>query len=160
MAEVRRLLLALAAPVKQCSFLFTWSQWRRTHQAVAARCHRARRARGRDQPIASMTAPSTLAPVTERRTEELTIAEWEAVRALLPPQRPSVGRPRHDHHTILGGIVWVLRNQASWRALPPTFGNWQTVYKRYRLWQATGLWQQLATALSLDATTSTAEVSL
>jgi transposase len=60
----------------------------------------------------------------------------------------------------LGGIVWVLRNQASWRSVPPSFGKWETAYKRYRLWQATGLWPQLATTLGLDATPGTAKVSL
>jgi transposase len=71
-----------------------------------------------------------------------------------------VGRPRHDHRTVLGGIVWVLRQQVSWRAVPPACGKWTTAYKRYRLWQATGLWPQLAAALGLDVATSAAEVSL
>jgi len=66
----------------------------------------------------------------------LTAAAWEAVRSLLPPQRPAVGRPRHDHRTVLGGIVWVIRHQASWRAVPPACGKWTTAYKRYRLRQA------------------------
>jgi len=162
-AEVRRLVLALAAPEEQRAFHVGWSFWRRTQQAVAARCHTARRARGRDRPLPSeTTAPSpsaATAPVAST-VGELTAAEWEAVCSLLPPQRPPVGRPRHDHRTVLGGIVWILRQQASWRAMPPACGKWATAYKRYRLWQATGLWQQIATALGLDATTNTTEVSL
>lgn len=156
-------MLALTAPKERQAYHVGWSFWRRTHQAVAARCHTARRARDRDRPRPSVTiAPNPLAPGETRasRDGELTTAEWERVRTLLPPQRPAVGRPRHDHRTVLSGIVWVLRTRASWRALPPTWGKWETAYKRYRLWQTTGLWQQLAAALGLDATASPTEVSL
>ena len=90
-------------------------------------------------------APSTAAPA------ELTATEWELVRPLLPPQRPPTGRPRHDHRTILSGILWVLRTRSSWRDLPLEFGKWETSYKRYRLWCNTGLWQRLLAALGDDA---------
>jgi transposase len=82
---------------------------------------------------------------------ELTEAEWQRVRAFLPPQRPPTGRPRHDHRTVLSGILWVLRTRASWRDLPLEFGKWETAYKRYRLWCTTGVWQRLLAALGDDA---------
>ena len=82
---------------------------------------------------------------------ELTDAEWERVRPLLPPQRPPTGRPRHDHRTILRGILWVLRTHAFRRDMPLELGNWETAYKRYRLWQANGLWQRFLTILGDDA---------
>jgi hypothetical protein len=159
-AEVRRLVLALAAPEERRTFHLGWSLWRRTQQAVAARCHSARRARDRDQPAARTAAVPAPSPAVTSSGGELTAADWDAVGPLLPPQRPPVGRPRHDHRTVLGGIVWVIRNQASWRALPPAYGKWETAYKRYRRWQATGLWPQIAAALGLEATASTGEVSL
>jgi hypothetical protein len=31
--------------------------------------------------------------------------------------------------------------------MPLEFGKWETAYKRYRLWQVTGLWQRLLTVL-------------
>lgn len=82
---------------------------------------------------------------------ELTDAQWEQVRPFLPPQRPTTGRPRHDHRTILSGILWVLRTRSFWRDLLLEFGKWETAYKRYRLWQANGLWQHLLTILADDA---------
>jgi transposase len=87
-------------------------------------------------------------------------AEWAAVCALLTPQQPPVGRPRHDHRTVLGGIVWVVRTQGSWRDMPREFGKWETAYRRYRLWRDTGLWQRIVTALGLAGGESPAEVSL
>jgi transposase len=122
------------------SFLLAWSRWRRAHQATARRCHIARRARERAAPH----APAFVPPLARG---ELTDAEWERVRPLLPPQRPPVGRPRHDHRTVLGGILWVLRTAAPWRELPTRFGHWETAYGRHRLWRKQGLWQRIIDAL-------------
>ena len=78
---------------------------------------------------------------------ELTEAEWTRLRPLLPPRRPRAGRPRHDDRTVLGGILWVVRNGASWRDLPRRFGKWERAYKRYRVWSDTGLWEQILRTL-------------
>jgi hypothetical protein len=153
--EVRRLVLAMMESREQRAFRFGWSVWRRAHQAVAARCHAARRARNRAGPLlVHPVAP----PAAEHAA--LTDTEWECVRLLLPPQRPPVGRPRHDHRTVLGGIVWVVRRHASWRDMPTAFGKWETAYRRYRLWRDTGLWRSLAAALDIDGAHGPTEVAL
>ena len=84
----------------------------------------------RDIPAAQRVPPALV---------ELTAGEWARLRPLLPPQRPRTGRPRNDHRAVVGGILWVLRNRASWRDMPARFGNYNTAYKRYRLWSDTGL---------------------
>ena len=33
--------------------------------------------------------------------------------------------------------------------MPLQFGEWETAYKRYRLWHDTGLWQHIATILGI-----------
>ena len=81
----------------------------------------------------------------------LTAAEWERVRHLMPPQRPSVGRPNHDHRTLLAGILWVLRTPAPWREMPACYGKFNTAFVRYRLWCRQGLWQPIIDALGPDA---------
>ena len=155
MPEVRRLFLALTGTDEQRRFRLQWSVWRRAHQAIAARCHAQRRARGRDRPLVRL-APEPPAP----GPAELTDAEWERVRPLLPPQRPPTGRPRHDHRTVLSGILWVLRTRSSWRDLPLELGKWETAYKRYRLWQDTGLWRRLLALLGDASIAESAEVTL
>lgn len=107
------------------TFRFGWSVWRRVHQAIAARCHAARRARRSDQP-----PPETVAASAPPMPAEMTAGEWEAVCSLLPPPRPPVGRPRHDHRTVLGGIVGVVRTPGSWRDLPREYGKWETASNR------------------------------
>ena len=143
MPEVRRLVLAMGDAAERRSFRLGWSRWRRAHQAVAARSHAARRALRRETPPSARAAPPS--PVIEAG---LTDAEWHRVAPILPPQQPTRGRPRHDHRTVLAGILWVMRAEASWRAMPREYGTWETAYKRYRLWCATGLWQRLLEALA------------
>ena len=56
---------------------------------------------------------------------ELTDAQWERLRPLLPPQKPRTGRPARHHRIVLEGILWVLRTGsplcAAWR-----FWDWAT----------------------------------
>jgi transposase len=87
------------------------------------------------------------APPLATAEAELTDAAWCLVQSLLPPQKPTTGRPRHDHRTVLAGILWVVRSGASWRAMPTEYGTWETAYQRYRLWCATGLWPRILAAL-------------
>jgi hypothetical protein len=142
--EVRRLLLALGETDVQRAFRLGWSGRRRAHQAVAQRCHIARRAREQ----AACPEPHALAADAPA---DLTDAEWERVRPLLPPQQPPVGRRNHDHRTVLSGILWVLCTPAPWREMPARFGKWNTAFVRYRLWRRQGLWQRIIDALGPPA---------
>ncbi len=89
--------------------------------------------------------------VVAARVSELTDAEWTTLQPLMPPQKPTVGRPRHDHRTIVSGILWVLRSASPWREMPRQYGKWDTAYARYRLWRAEGRWQHIIDALGPHA---------
>jgi transposase len=82
----------------------------------------------------------------------LSDAAWDRIRPLLPPQKPSTGRPRHDHRVVLSGILAVVLTGASWREMPAEYGKWETAYKRYRLWCDEGCWSRILQALDLPAT--------
>jgi transposase len=147
--------LAMTEPEAQREFRMGWSLWRRAHQAVAKRCHSARRSLRRAQ-----TTPAALRNSTMRVIDAipepmlmpvLTDAEWERLSPLMPLQKPPTGRPRRDHRRVLAGILWVIGSDSSWRELPQEeFGPWRTVYSRYRKWRKEGLWQQIAEVLRLS----------
>jgi hypothetical protein len=143
--EVRRLVLAMGETAEQRPFRLGWSRWRRAHQAVAARCHAARRGLRRAALPPARAAPPAISASADAG---LTDAEWCRVAPVLPPQKPTRGRPRHDHRTVLGGILWVVRSGGSWRAMPTEYGKWETAYRRYRLWCDNGLWPRILQALS------------
>lgn len=82
---------------------------------------------------------------------DLTNAQWERLKPLLPPQKPQTGRPAEDHRTVLNGIVWILRTGAPWRALPARYGPWRTVASRFYRWQKAGVWQRLFDAVPQQA---------
>lgn len=75
--------------------------------------------------------------------QEITDAQWEQLRPLLPPQKPHTGRPNNDHRAVLSGIVWILRTGAPWRDLPQRFGSYKTVSSRLYRWRKAGIWPRL-----------------
>ena len=77
---------------------------------------------------------------------DLSDEQWQRVQAVLPPAA-STGRPPIDRRLILNGILYVLKTGTPWRDLPDEFGNWSTVYERFRLWSHDGTWEKVLGAL-------------
>lgn len=65
---------------------------------------------------------------------DLTEADWRMLKDLLPVKRRnrSRGRPPEQSRSIVNGILWRLRCGAPRRDVPPKYGNWNTVYRRFR----------------------------
>jgi transposase len=82
---------------------------------------------------------------------DLTTTQWERLQPLLPPQKPHIGRPAHDHRTIINGMMWILRTGAPWRDLPERYGPWPTVASRFYRWQRAGIWERLFATLKRQA---------
>lgn len=80
----------------------------------------------------------------------LTDAQWERLRAVLPPP-PRRGRPRRDDRVVVEAILWRLATGAPWRDLPERFGSWRTAYSRFRRWQQAGVWDRALAALQAEA---------
>ena len=84
------------------------------------------------------------------RRHDLTDTQWERLQPLRPAQRPATGRPAKDHRTVVNGMLWRLKTGAPWRDLPERYGPWQTVYSRFRRWQAAGVWGRVLAALQAE----------
>ncbi|MFC4121436.1 IS5 family transposase, partial [Nonomuraea zeae] len=80
---------------------------------------------------------------------DLTNAEWERLRPLLPEGGRRGGR-WNDHRKTIDGVLYRARTGLPWRDLPERFGSWITVYKRHRRWSADGTWQMLLTAIQAE----------
>ena len=44
---------------------------------------------------------------------------------------------------VLNGILWILSSGARWRDLPSRYGNWNSIYHKFRQWCACGLFERL-----------------
>src|SRR4051795_9425966 len=64
-----------------------------------------------------------------------------------PDQRGSTGR---DNRMFVEGVLWIVRTGSPWRDLPETFGEWNSVFRRFSRWSAKGVWQRIFTAMSDD----------
>jgi transposase len=65
---------------------------------------------------------------TRRRyPTDLTDAEWEQIKPLLPKVARRGRRPKVDLREILNAIRYLARAGCGWRMLPTNFGPWQTV---------------------------------
>ena len=158
--EVRRVISAMMGPEEQREFRLGWSMFRRAHQAVAKRCHKAshrtkhatteqypRGGQERDPDEASEATAAT-APTYAPKAGLLCDEQWELVSSLLPGQKPGQGGPRRDDRQVLSGILWIMNTGSSWRDLPEEeFGPNSTAHGRYRKWCKEGLWSRIVEAL-------------
>jgi putative transposase len=86
-------------------------------------------------------------PTRAAYTTDLTDAQWERIKPLIPPPKPG-GRPASvSRREIVNAIVYLARNGCTWRDLPHDFPAWKTVYHSFRLWRDDGSWQQIHDAL-------------
>jgi transposase len=80
-------------------------------------------------------------------SSDLTDAEWQRIKPLLPTEKP-VGRLREvDIREVLNAIFYRVENGVKWRNLPADFPAWQTVYGYFRLWVRLGIWESINQAL-------------
>lgn len=78
----------------------------------------------------------------------VTDEEWAIIGALLPPERGRWARPAQDNRRYFEGMLWVARTGAQWRHLPDTYGKWNSVFRRFRRWIATGVFASLLKTLT------------
>lgn len=79
---------------------------------------------------------------------DLTDAQWEFIRPMLPPLK-KLGRPPTDRRVIINAILYTLKGGIQWRQMPKSFPPWQTVYQVFRAWTVNSTWAALNDALRI-----------
>lgn len=109
-------------------------------------------ARPKRNPLRQNADPQTLKQMQNRF--ELTTAQWNLVKPLLPPEHPkkgSRGRPTMlTNRRAINGMLWILLGKEAWRDLPRKYGAWQSVYGRYRKWEQMGVIEQVLEVLNTE----------
>jgi transposase len=60
----------------------------------------------------------------------------------------SHGIPRVDDRRIVSGIIFVIRNGLRWRAAPPTYGRYKTIYNRFIRWSRLSVFNRIFAELA------------
>ena len=81
---------------------------------------------------------------------ELTDRQWVRIEKLVPGKEGDKGRAGEDNRLFVDAVLWILRTGSPWRDLPDEFGNWNSVYVRFRRWAKNGVWESLFKTLADD----------
>ena len=74
--------------------------------------------------------------------------EWALIGPLLPAERGRGCRPAGDNRPFFEGMMWIARTGAQWRHLPDEYGKWNSVFRRYRRWTTTGVFDAMLDTLA------------
>jgi transposase len=58
------------------------------------------------------------------------------------------GRTGGNNRLFLEAVLWSARTGSPWRDLPPSWGKWNTVFRRYRDWVKAGVFKTIFDAVS------------
>jgi|TARA_Y100000031_G_scaffold31544_1_gene35093 transposase len=87
----------------------------------------------------------------DRDVDELSDEQWARVEPFVPGGRKGKRGPRSNNRRFVDALIWMARSGGRWRDLPPRFGPYQTVKRRYYRWIENGVLDQLFEALGQEA---------
>ena len=59
---------------------------------------------------------------------------WDLIKDIIPGNGKGPGRKGNNNRAFINAVFWRLRTGAPWRDLPESYGNYNTIHKRYRRW--------------------------
>ena len=76
--------------------------------------------------------------------------QWERIEEYLPGKAENPGKTAKDNRLFVEAVLWVGRTGSPWRDLPPLFGKWNSVYKRFNRWSKKKIWHSVKEKVSVD----------
>lgn len=78
----------------------------------------------------------------------ITDYQWERMEPHCLGRKQDPGRTGGDPRLFLEAVFWIARTGSPWRDLPADFGNWNSVYRRFRDWARAGIFERIFNAVS------------
>ncbi len=88
--------------------------------------------------------------MSDYRRHDLTDREWRVLSPLLPGSSGKVGCPARNNRSFINGVKWIFRTGSPWRDLPPSYGHWKNVHRRFCRWRDRKVWGELLDTLSAE----------
>jgi transposase len=80
----------------------------------------------------------------------LTDPQWAKMQPFCLGKPSDPGRTGGDPRLFTEAVLWIARTGSPWRDLPSSFGNWNSVFKRFRDWVKAGVFKRMFEAVSDD----------
>jgi transposase len=80
----------------------------------------------------------------------LSDVQWAKMEPHCLGKKRDPGRTGSDGRLFIEAVLWIARTGGPWRDLPELFGNWNTVFKRFRHWVKADVFQKIFDAVSDD----------
>ena len=80
----------------------------------------------------------------------LTDAQWARLEPHCLGKKGDPGRSGGDNRLFIEAVLWIARTGSPWRDLPPLFGKWNSVFRRFRDWVKADVFKRLFEAVSGD----------
>jgi len=80
----------------------------------------------------------------------LTDEQWAALEPHCRGKIGDPGRTGSDGRLFLEAVLWIARTGSPWRDLPKEFGQWNSIFKRFRRWVKSGVFERIFKVLSDD----------
>ncbi len=78
----------------------------------------------------------------------MTERDWEIAVEVFRAVRSKRGEPGHDDRKFLEALHYFTVHNITWRTLPPQFGNWNSVWKRFWRLSQSGTFEAFFDALA------------
>jgi transposase len=75
---------------------------------------------------------------------------WEILEPNLKGRKGTWGGNAQDNRRFMNAVFWILRTGASWRDLPPDYGHWKNVHRRFCRWRDQREWERLLELLVVE----------
>ena len=76
--------------------------------------------------------------------------QFERVYALLQQEPKIHTKNRARERYFLEAVSWKDRSGAQWRFLPSSYGEWNSVYRRFARWDDLGVWERVFAGVADD----------
>jgi transposase len=73
---------------------------------------------------------------------DLSDKQWLKIEPIITAKTGNWGGSNaNDNRLFANAIFWIIRTGAPWRDLPPQYGKFNAVHRRYKRWCDKGIWE-------------------